>query len=471
VPALNWHPGRTHASIGASLAPVLPGIGGSHAFQMQVKTDPLGLPIAVVGDLLRMKAVTPAGAVLDNWLLITGRDTSVTGYTTYTVLKQSGTAGLFPAGTAVVNYGQSGQGFLFLTSDDADGPFYSVRTHAGAPWSVQTEVGRFGNLKNSFGVGAVNRYGFAAGDYAGGNYVLYNPTSGFILKAGSGDVQVDSGGIKIGGTGTRFQMYDTNAFGNVVGQLFTTLTGSGAWTALRNSGFGATFVDGKSIMSSATAAGHQMNFILHAFDAGLHGYGVMYATLAAQMDGFTVGANAAPNTMLDVRGSGTFTGGLNVGTATGAGTGVIKASSTIQTVMTDGSMNFFDDTGSAQVYLNVRPSALKGGVVMWTEDTVADRWQLGIKPSDTNLYWMTGVISAPTTRMTLSNAGVLNLTGALQRGGTQVVSTRVTGYGAMTTTAANRATVYDPATITLPQLAARVRALQDDLTTHGLIGP
>jgi hypothetical protein len=205
---------------------------------------------------------------------------------------------------------------------------------------------------------------------------------------------------------------------------------------------------------------------------GAGNQGCVYADFGGtNLDGFTVGANAAPNTMLDVRGSGTFTGGLNVGTATGAGTGVIKASSTIQTVMTDGSMNFFDDTGSAQVYLNVRPSALKGGVVMWTEDTVADRWQLGIKPSDTNLYWMTGVISAPTTRMTLSNAGVLNLTGALQRGGTQVVSTRVTGYGAMTTTAANRATVYDPATITLPQLAARVRALQDDLTTHGLIGP
>jgi hypothetical protein len=123
VPALNWHPGKDARGIGASIAPVLPASGGSHAFQLQVKTDPLGLPIAVVGDILRMKAVTPAGAVLDNWLLITGRDTSVTGYTTYTVVKQSGTAGLFPAGTAVVNYGQSGQGFLFLTSDDADGPF------------------------------------------------------------------------------------------------------------------------------------------------------------------------------------------------------------------------------------------------------------------------------------------------------------------------------------------------------------
>jgi hypothetical protein len=34
---------------------------------------------------------------------------------------------------------------------------------------------------------------------------------------------------------------------------------------------------------------------------------------------------------------------------------------------------------------------------------------------------------------------------------------------------ANRATAYDTATITLVQLAERVKALQDDITTHGLI--
>src|SRR5689334_12430936 len=181
MPALNWRPGKSHAYVGASIAPTLAVPTGSHAFFLKVKNDPLGLPIAVVNDILRMKVVNLSGTVLDNWLKVTGRDTSQPTYTTYTVVKQSGTAGVFPAGTAVVNYGQSGQGFLFLTSDDADGPYYSVRTHAGAPWSVQTEVGRFGNLKNSFGEGAVNRYGFAVGDYAGGNYLRYDPTNGFVM--------------------------------------------------------------------------------------------------------------------------------------------------------------------------------------------------------------------------------------------------------------------------------------------------
>lgn len=52
---------------------------------------------------------------------------------------------------------------------------------------------------------------------------------------------------------------------------------------------------------------------------------------------------------------------------------------------------------------------------------------------------------------------------------TQVVTARQTGYSAMTGTP-NSGTVYDVSTVTLPQLAARVAALQTALTTHGLIG-
>lgn len=54
-------------------------------------------------------------------------------------------------------------------------------------------------------------------------------------------------------------------------------------------------------------------------------------------------------------------------------------------------------------------------------------------------------------------------------GPTKVVGERVTGYTAMTGSG-NKATAYDTATVTLAQLAGRVKQLQDDLTTHGLIG-
>lgn len=51
----------------------------------------------------------------------------------------------------------------------------------------------------------------------------------------------------------------------------------------------------------------------------------------------------------------------------------------------------------------------------------------------------------------------------------QVLGARDTGWAAMTGTA-NKASVYDVASVTLPQLAGRVAALQAALTTHGSIG-
>lgn len=53
--------------------------------------------------------------------------------------------------------------------------------------------------------------------------------------------------------------------------------------------------------------------------------------------------------------------------------------------------------------------------------------------------------------------------------GNQVVGVRSTGWAAMTGSA-DKATVYAVGSVTLPQLAGRVKALQDALTTHGLIG-
>lgn len=53
--------------------------------------------------------------------------------------------------------------------------------------------------------------------------------------------------------------------------------------------------------------------------------------------------------------------------------------------------------------------------------------------------------------------------------GTQVVGARRTGWVAPTGTD-SRAT-FDPSTVTLEQLGQRVKAIIDDLTAHGLIGP
>jgi hypothetical protein len=68
----------------------------------------------------------------------------------------------------------------------------------------------------------------------------------------------------------------------------------------------------------------------------------------------------------------------------------------------------------------------------------------------------------------LQGSGTINMDNSLYKDGTQVVGGRVTGWAAATNTK-SRAT-FDTTTVTLPQLAARVGQLIDDLTTHGLIG-
>ncbi len=64
--------------------------------------------------------------------------------------------------------------------------------------------------------------------------------------------------------------------------------------------------------------------------------------------------------------------------------------------------------------------------------------------------------------------GSVNTTSIYRVDGTQVLTNRQTGWGSPTGTATR--TTFATGTVTLPQLAERVHALIDDLTTHGLIG-
>jgi hypothetical protein len=65
--------------------------------------------------------------------------------------------------------------------------------------------------------------------------------------------------------------------------------------------------------------------------------------------------------------------------------------------------------------------------------------------------------------------GTINISANYYVAGTKVVGARDTGWTAMTGTP-DESTSYATGTITLPQLAGRVMALQTALTTHGLIG-
>jgi len=83
---------------------------------------------------------------------------------------------------------------------------------------------------------------------------------------------------------------------------------------------------------------------------------------------------------------------------------------------------------------------------------------------------LVNIFSYLPSNSTFSFGGVSIVAGtaALFMNSTQVISGRRTGWAAPTGTATR--TTFATGSVTLPQLAERVKALIDDLTTHGLIG-
>lgn len=139
---------------------------------MRIKVDdpPSGhAALFDVDDILRCKVLTnevPA-ILIDNWLVVEYTlDPRTHGYPDadyweYEVTLESGTPGLLPAGAAIVNYGQAGDGYVKLTSDESYAPFIDIATHQGAPWTTITTHCRMGNLDGVLGLGA--EWGLAAG--------------------------------------------------------------------------------------------------------------------------------------------------------------------------------------------------------------------------------------------------------------------------------------------------------------------
>lgn len=154
-------------------------VPGSGTWTMSIEDPPGTGWLFTSNDIIRVKETQ--GAVSETWFTVT-RSTQSGGHQTYTCTFQSGTRpATYERGLGVLDYGASGHGFLELSADGTGAPYYSVRTHAGAPWSAITESGRFGNMNGAFGVGS-NVYGFGAGDYVAGNYIAYDTTNGLRLR-------------------------------------------------------------------------------------------------------------------------------------------------------------------------------------------------------------------------------------------------------------------------------------------------
>jgi hypothetical protein len=143
-------------------------VGGT----MTIEAPPGGGWLLDTGDVVRIKA-TYSGGVGDTWITVTRTATENQYTTTY----RAGTNSItYPKGTAVVDYGQSGQGYFGVAADGAFGAAaaWVLRSHAGEPWN---------------GVGGTN--GETTHVYAGTDGKLY---------AGDGAVTIGRSGVSFDAT-------------------------------------------------------------------------------------------------------------------------------------------------------------------------------------------------------------------------------------------------------------------------------
>jgi hypothetical protein len=163
-----------------------------------------------LNDILRIKAYVNSGSVIiaDLWLKVqTGRVNHGT-YTTYPVILMKGSANTtVVAGTAVIDYGPSGTGFITQSADGTIGasPNLTMATHSGTPWNGFTTLMRAGNLNGSYGY-AADTYGIGLGQYgtSSGSWITSDTTNG--IRIGNNTTTFSqwftNGDLRIGQTGT-----------------------------------------------------------------------------------------------------------------------------------------------------------------------------------------------------------------------------------------------------------------------------
>jgi hypothetical protein len=121
--------------------------------------------------------------------------------TTYNVTRNLDGTGAndWPAGSVFAVLGQLGDGRIEMSAYTT--PRIRVGTQ-GATYNAVTDWVAIGDLNGTFGVGS-ETYGLGVGDYAGGNYMIYNPPADepFQIHAGNGGVTLGNSGLTMQSVG------------------------------------------------------------------------------------------------------------------------------------------------------------------------------------------------------------------------------------------------------------------------------
>jgi len=147
-----------------------------------------GTVTLAVNDILRLKEVNGV-SVEDEWMRVTSTSNAPT-YTVTRDLAGSYTPNNNPTwkkGAAVVDYGQAGDGGVYMTASDSNSPYLSIYDHTGTPWSSINTRLRLGNLNGYLGY-STDLYGIAIGETD--KFLKYDPTNGLRIK---GDITITGG--------------------------------------------------------------------------------------------------------------------------------------------------------------------------------------------------------------------------------------------------------------------------------------
>jgi len=138
-----------------------------------------------VGDILRIN-----DGVRDEWLeVVTTADAPTYGVNRDKAGNYAdGSNPEWKKGASVVNYGQAGDGAVYMTASEAHAPYLSIFTHEGEPWSAITTHIREGNL-NGYAGYTSDTFGWAS-YIDDNNFIKIDPVNGIRM---SGEVTITGG--------------------------------------------------------------------------------------------------------------------------------------------------------------------------------------------------------------------------------------------------------------------------------------
>lgn len=259
---------------------------------------------------------------------------------------------------------------------------------------------------------------------------------------------------------------------------------------------------GNNTFGAYGAYGCALSFSNASCSGNLNGYGVLSASAAGnnmQLHDNTSGGVFATNGFMDVQGSSvisTGTYGLRATKGARINAATVTSSGHTNDLYADGG-SVIENSGATATTLSPAQNTYgNGGSIIInsaTATTVGAFSSVRVTDADPILYLTDGSNTASRVSGDVGNMRVISQSvnrdvylsydsagtpvdvwhfdmsaSAVLTGGVQILSTRKTGWAAPTGTATR--TTFATGSVTLPQLAERVKGLIDDLTSHGLIG-